>query len=307
LYPVVGPEPQGPAELDLPDREVGDGYDQLAQALSRAGDQHLAIDTSSSLDLRRLSTRELRAERDRLRQLLDQAPRDQARELARASARRAEADQALAQLTTSTDPQRDGRGMLRLRWRAGPASADRTAALVACQQADRAHDAELALRRQQQRRAGWLEANAHLGPAYRQVVRELAWQRRACGLAAEHEPLAYLRQELGSVPESSRGRRAWRQAAATIEDYRRSYQVTDPDHALGPAPRQPAQRTAWQQARQAITRVQGRQRRSNRDRQPQRDAAPRPFPVDRHQQNQPPRRPGRDAPPRRSGPERAAG
>ena len=42
LYPVVGPEPQGPAELDLPDREVGDGYDQLAQALARAGDQTLA-------------------------------------------------------------------------------------------------------------------------------------------------------------------------------------------------------------------------------------------------------------------------
>jgi AAA domain/TrwC relaxase len=212
LYPVVGPEPQGPAELDLPDREVGDGYAQLAQALSRAGDQTLAIDTQSSLDLRRLSTRELRAERDRLRQLLDQAPRDRARELARASARRAEADQTLEQLTTSSDPQRQGRRMLRLRWRAGPAAADRAAALVARQQADRAHDAELALRRQQQRRAGWLEANAHLGPAYRQVVRELAWQRRAGGLAAEHEPPTYLRQELGPVPNSTRGRRAWRQA-----------------------------------------------------------------------------------------------
>jgi conjugative relaxase-like TrwC/TraI family protein len=110
LYPVVGPEPQGPAELDLPDRDVGDGYAQLAQALSRAGDQTLAIDTPSSLDLRRLPTAELRAERDRLRALLDQAPRDRSRELQRASARRAEADQALEQLTTSSDPQRQGRG-----------------------------------------------------------------------------------------------------------------------------------------------------------------------------------------------------
>jgi conjugative relaxase-like TrwC/TraI family protein len=104
LYPVVGPEPQGPAELDLPDRDVGDGYEQLARALARAGGQTLAIDTQSSLDLRRLSTRELRAERDRLRQLLDQVPRDRARELARASARRAQADQALEQLTTNSDP-----------------------------------------------------------------------------------------------------------------------------------------------------------------------------------------------------------
>jgi conjugative relaxase-like TrwC/TraI family protein len=306
LYPVVGPEPQGPAELDLPDREVGDGYAQLAQALSRVGDQRLAIDTPSSLDLRRLSTAELRAERDRLRHLLDQAPRDQSRELARASARRAEADQALAQLTTTSDPQRHGRGMLRQRRRGEPPSADRAAALVARQQADRAHDNELALRRQQQRRAGWLEANAHLGPAYRQVVREVAWQRRAAGLAAEHEPPAYLRQELGPVPESTRGRRAWRQAAAAIEDYRRSHQVTDPDHALGPAPRQPAQRTAWQHARQAVERVQGRQRHPDRDRQPQRDAPSRASPIDRFQRDQPPPRP-RDAQPRRSGPERAAG
>jgi conjugative relaxase-like TrwC/TraI family protein len=305
LYPVVGPEPQGPAELDLPDREVGDGYAQLAQALSRAGDQRLAIDTPSSLDLRRLSTAELRAERDRLRRLLDEAPRDRARELARASARRVEADQALAQLTTTSDP-RQGRGMLRQRRRGEPPSADRAVALVARQQADRAHDAELALRRQQQRRAGWLEANAHLGPAYRQVVRELAWQRRATGLAAEHEPPAYLRQELGPLPESTRGRRAWRQAAAAIEDYRRSHQVTDPDHALGPAPRQPAQRTAWQHARQAAERVQGRQRHPNRDRQPQRDAPSRASPIDRFQRDEPRPRP-RDAQPRRSGPERAAG
>jgi ribosomal protein L12E/L44/L45/RPP1/RPP2 len=44
LYPVVGPEPQGPAELDLPDREASDGYAQLAQALSRAGEQLTAAD-----------------------------------------------------------------------------------------------------------------------------------------------------------------------------------------------------------------------------------------------------------------------
>jgi hypothetical protein len=267
----------------------------------------LAIDTPSSLDLRRLSTRELRAERDRLRQLLDQAPRDRAQELARASARRAEADQALAQLTSSSDPQRHGRGMLRLPWRAGPAPADRAAALVARQQADRAHDNELALRRQQQCRDGWLEANAHLGPAYRQVVRELAWQQRARGLAAEHEPPAYLRQELGPVPKSTRGRRAWRQAAAAVEDYRRSHQVTDPDHALGPPPHEPAQRAAWQHTRQAVARVRGRQRRPERGRQPQRGAASRPSPVNRFQEDQPLPRPERDAQPRRSGPERAAG
>jgi conjugative relaxase-like TrwC/TraI family protein len=85
LYAVVGPEPQGTGELDLPDREQPDGYLQLAQALSRAGGQSLAMDTPSSPDLRRLSTAELRAERDRLRRQLDQAPRDRSRELTRAT------------------------------------------------------------------------------------------------------------------------------------------------------------------------------------------------------------------------------
>jgi hypothetical protein len=302
LYPVVGPEPQGPNELDLPDRELGDGYDQLAQTLSRAGDQRLAIDTPSSLDLRRLSTAELRAERDRLRALLDQAPRDRTRELARASARRAEADHVLERLTTNRDQERQGRGMLRLPWRVEPASADRAAALLARQQADRAHDVELALRQNQQRRAGWLEANAHLGPAYRQVVRELAWQSRAHGLAAEHEQPGYVREELGPVPASTRGRRAWRQAAAAIEDYRRASGISDPEQALGPVPREPAQRAAWQHARQAIARVQGRQRHPDRDRQPQRAAASHPSPIDRHPQDEARPRSERDLPPRRRAP-----
>jgi conjugative relaxase-like TrwC/TraI family protein len=306
LYPVVGPEPQGPAELDLPDREVGDGYDQLAQALSRSGGQTLAIDTPSTLDLRRLSTAQLRAERDRLRALLDQAPRDRARELARASVRRAEVDQAL-QLTANNQPPHQGRGMLRLPWRGGPAGADPGVVAVARQQADRAADAELKLRQQQQRRAGWLEANAHLGPAYRQVVRELAWQRRAHGLALEQEQPEYLRGELGPVPQSTRGRRAWRQTAAAIEDYRRSYGITDRSQALGQMPREPAQRAAWQHARQAIAKVQGRQRSADRDRQPHRTAASHPSPIDCHQHDQARTRSGRDVSPRRPGPERAAG
>jgi conjugative relaxase-like TrwC/TraI family protein len=301
LYPVVGPEPQGPAELDLPDRDPGNGYTQLAQTLARSGDQTLAIDTPSSLDLRRLSTAELRAERDRLRALLDQAPKDRTRELERASAGRAEADQALERLTANNDQERLGRGMLRLPWRAEPAGAGPGVVAVARQQADRAHTTELALRRQQQRRAGWLEANAHLGPTYRQVMRELAWQRRASGLAAEHHQPAYLREELGPVPESTRGRRVWRQAAAAIQDYRHTYGITDPDQALGPAPREPVQRAAWQHARTAAQRTKERQRTPNRQ---ERTAATRP--IDRSQHD-PTQSQDQRAPARRRGPERAAG
>jgi conjugative relaxase-like TrwC/TraI family protein len=186
LYAVVGPEPQGTGELDLPDREQPDGYLQLAQALSRAGGQSLAIDTPNSLNLRWLSTAELRAERDRLRRLLDQAPRDRTRELQRATVYREQAEQALAAYRQPAGHR--SAGMLRWLRRGDDQPAGMPGGLaVATQQANRAHDRERELRQHQHVRDGWLEANAHLGPQYRQVVRALAWQRRATGLAIEQE------------------------------------------------------------------------------------------------------------------------
>jgi hypothetical protein len=293
LYAVVGPEPQGGGELDLPDREQPDGYLQLAQALSRAGGQTLAIDTPTSLDLERLSTAELRAERDRLRRQLDQGPRDRSRELARTTTHREQAEQALAAHQPSTGRQLGGM----LRW--SRTSNDQPAQLpgglaVAAQQANRAHDRERELRQHQQRRDGWLEANAHFGPQYRQVVRALAWRRRATGVAVEVDRPGYVLQELGPVPESTRGRRAWRQAAAEIEHYRRSYQITDPDRALGPEPHGPAQRADRQRVRTAIEWVQAKQRAAERTRDTQ-------STVERTSQPRPHQQRGR------RGPERAAG
>jgi hypothetical protein len=293
LYAVVGPEPQGAGELDLPNRERPDGYLQLAQALARAGGQRLAIDTPSSLDHQRLSTAELRAERDRLRRQLDQAPRDHGRELARATANREAAERVLAAHQPSTG--RRPAGMLGWLRRGQELPAGMPGGLaVATQQADRANDRERELRQHQQRRHGWLEANAHLGPQYRQVVRALAWQRRATGLAVEQDRPGYVLEMLGPVPGSTRGRRAWRLAAAEIEQYRRSYHITDPDRALGLEPRDPAQRADRQRVRAAIERVQAKQRAADRsrDRQP---TSERPSQPRAHEQRG------------RQGPERAAG
>jgi hypothetical protein len=293
LYAVVGPEPQCAGELDLPDREQPDGYLQLAQALSRAGGQTLAIDTHSSLDLQRLSTAELRAERDRLRRQLDQMPRDRSRELARATAHREHAEQTLAAHQPATGRQ-PGR-MLRWSRRSNDQPAQVPGGLaVATQQASRAHDRERELRQHQQRRQGWLEANAHLGPQYRQITRVLAWQRRATGLAVEANRPGYVLEALGPVPESTRGRRAWRHAAAQIEQYRRTYQITDPDRALGLEPHDSTQRADRQRVRTAIDRVQVKQRTADRSRdtQPTSERANQPRP---HQQRG------------RQGPERAAG
>jgi hypothetical protein len=241
----------------------------LQLALARAGGHTLAIDTPSSPDLRRMSTAELRAERDRLRQQLDQAPRDRRRELARATAHREQAEAALATLQQPTGRQPAGMlGWLR-RGRDQLAGVPGGVA-VATQQVNRAHDRERELRQHQQRRAGWLEANAHLGPQYRPVVRTLAWQRRPTGLAVETERPGYVLEALGPVPASTRGRRAWRQAAAEIEQYRQAYHITDPDRALGSEPHDAAQRADRQRARTAIERVHAKQRAADRtqDRQP---------------------------------------
>ena len=125
-------------------------------------------------------------------------------------------------------------------------------------------------------------------------MRALAWQRRATGLAIEADRPGYVLDALGPVPASTRGRRAWRHAAAEIEQYRRSYQITDPDRALGPEPHDPAQRAARQRARSAIERVQAKQRAADRthERQPTSERPNQPRPRE---------------PRGRRGPERAAG
>ena len=125
-------------------------------------------------------------------------------------------------------------------------------------------------------------------------MRTLAWQRRATGLAVDADRPGYVLEALGPVPASTRGRRAWRHAATQIEDYRRSYRITDPVRALGPQPADPAQRADRQRARTAIERVQAKQRATDRSHQRQ--------PTSEHTR-QP--RPGEQR--GRQGPERAAG
>jgi hypothetical protein len=220
-------------------------------------------------------------------------PRDRTRELERATAHREQAEQALAAFPPPTG--RVSPGMLRWRRRSSDQPAGMPGGLaVATQQVNRAHDRERELRQDQQRRQGWLEANAQLGLQYRQVVRTLAWQRRATGMAVEADRPGYVLEALGPVSESTRGRRAWRQAAAEIEQYRRTYHITDPERALGSEPQDSAQRAHRQRARMAIDRVQARQRAVDRSREPQPTGEP---------SNQPRPR----APRGRPGPERVAG
>jgi conjugative relaxase-like TrwC/TraI family protein len=317
LYAVVGPEPHDDAgELDLPEVDHGDALAQVGRAMRKDASQYLAIDTASTPDPRHLSTAELRAERDRLAAQLAEAPRDRARELRRATQRRQQAEAELAaRREQSAAMLRRGRA----RERAG-------AEAVAGQQADRATRREQELRAHQQRRAGWFEEHAPVAGAYRRMVRALAWQQRARGLACEaidQDRPGYLREALGPVPESTRGRRAWRPAAAQVEEPRSVYGISDPERALGPIPQEARQRADWQRATAAIERVHHKQRiaerthesmhmksiagdgRGVRLQEHRRGRGPT-EPPERHQQHPARTHPERDAP-GRQGPERAAG
>jgi hypothetical protein len=270
IYTQVGPEPAAGEVDDLPERELPDGYQQLAQAIGRDGSQQLALDTTALLDLRRLSTRQLRAERDRLARLLAQAPKDQTRRLASATRRRQDADRDLAAATARRKVAagrvdqlgRLGglghrRELAEARQQLGLAE---TAERLARRQADRAGTTELAARRAQQQRAGWLEAHPDLTQQWRQVTRELAWQQRARQVAAEAQRPAWQERALGPLPEGIRSRRAWRQTAAQLADYRDRYGIHDPEQALGPEPKggDLEQRRAWRACRTAAERVRVR-------------------------------------------------
>jgi hypothetical protein len=119
----------------------------------------------------------------------------------------------------------------------------------------------------------------------------------------------YLRDVLGPVPASTRGKRAWRHGAAAVTEYRAVWGITDPDQALGPQPHDPAQRADWQRARAAVERVHHKQRVADRARQhqPTREQQATGEHQATHQQHRPARPHERDARSGRQGPERAAG
>jgi conjugative relaxase-like TrwC/TraI family protein len=280
IYTQVGPEPHVGEVDDLPERELPDGYQQLAQAIGRDGSQQLALDSAVRLDLRRLSTRELRAERDRLVRLLAQAPKDQTRRLARATRRRQDAERDLATATARRQTaavrvaelgRLGGLGHRRELAAAGRQHAlAETAEQLAHHQANRAGAAELAARRAQQQRAGWVEAHPDVAQQWRQITGELAWQQRARAAGVEAKRPAWQERALGPLPESVHGRRAWRHTAAQLADYRDRYGIGDPEQALGPQPKggDLEQRRAWRACRTAAERVRAR---TEPTRQPDRD------------------------------------
>jgi conjugative relaxase-like TrwC/TraI family protein len=233
LYLTVGPEPLGPDdERPHPSREAQAPEELLARVLTRDGSKTLASDTPNLPDVRRLSTRQLRAERDRLAQLRAACPPDRSRELRLATVGAAEAEQARQQARTGHQAAAEQVAVLEGSWghrRDLGAARERLvlaehALRTTTGQADQAAERLGILRRAQQRHQGWLEAHdADLRVQERAVVREDAWRRRVDQRALAMDPPGWLLAELGPVPTDPKERRMWRVAAAELDGYRRAY------------------------------------------------------------------------------------
>jgi len=241
LYLTVGPEPLGPDdERPHPARETRAPEELLARVLARDGSKTLATDTPDLLDARRLSTAELRTERDRLAEARATCPPDRSRELQLATRRAAAAEQARQQARTDHQAAAEQVAALTGSWRHRRELAPARERLVLAEhglrtttgQADQAAERLGILRRAQQRHLGWLEAHdADLRVRERAVAREDAWRRRVDQRAVALDPPGWLLAELGPVPRDPQERTAWRAAAAELDGYRRAYGLDHP----GPA------------------------------------------------------------------------
>jgi conjugative relaxase-like TrwC/TraI family protein len=233
LYLTVGPEPLGPDdERPHPSREAWAPEELLARVLTRDGSKMLASDTPDLPDVRRWSTAELRAERDRLAALRAACPPDRSRELRLAAQRATKAEQARQQARTDHQAASEQVAALAGSWRRRrelPAARDRLvlaehAVATTTGQADQAAERLGVLRRAQQRHLGWLEAHdAELRVQERALGRELGWRGRVDQRALVLDPPSWLVAELGPVPADPQERAVWRVAAAELDAYRRAY------------------------------------------------------------------------------------
>jgi conjugative relaxase-like TrwC/TraI family protein len=241
LYLTVGPEPLGPDdERPHPSMEPRAPEELLARVLARDGSKTLATDTLDLPDVRRLSTRELRAERDRLSELRRSCPPDRSRELCLATQRATEAEQSRHQARADHTTASEQVAALAGSWlRRGDRATARDRLVLAehalqtsTGQADQAAERLGVLRRAQQRHLGWMEAHDdELRIQERAVAREDAWRRRVDQRALALDPPGWLVAELGPVPSDPQERGVWRLAAAELDGYRRAYGLDHP----GPA------------------------------------------------------------------------
>jgi conjugative relaxase-like TrwC/TraI family protein len=236
LYLTVGPEPLEEAHPH-PRGERLEPEQLLSRVLSRDGGKTLAGDTPVRVDVRRLSTRQLRAQRDGLAALRAGCPPDRSRELARARERAGELE--AARRAAQLEQQAATAALAQVQWRRwhhcdAAAARDRVtlaehALTTVTGQAEHASERVGVLRRAQQARAGWLEQHADLPVLERANARELAWRQRVDERAVALTQPGWLVEALGPMPPAERPaeQRAWLATAVALDSYRRAYGLDD--------------------------------------------------------------------------------
>jgi hypothetical protein len=234
LYLTVGPEPLAVEEAHPhPQGERLEPEQLLGRVMTRDGSKTLAGDTPTAVDVRRLSTRQLRDQREELAKLRASCPPDRSRELQRARERATDletarqAAQAEHQAAIAALAQVQGR-----RWhrREQAAARDRVtlaehAFATVTGQAEQAAERVGVLRRAGQERAGWLEQHQELPLLERATARELAWRQRVDERAVALTQPGWLVEALGPMPGAERPaeQRAWLATAVALDGYRRAY------------------------------------------------------------------------------------
>jgi conjugative relaxase-like TrwC/TraI family protein len=265
---LIAPDHQDTRHVTDP---LGDRVEATLRAMRRPGEQVFAIDHDLAADVRALSVAELRGERDQLAELLAGAPTPVAQRIGLAAERQGQAEERLAQAQQAAQAAAGGwwgRGRRMFRPTGRPARREPDVTLAnAVRVAEEAARELVDLRRREQQRTAFLERHQPTAIRYTAIVRELGWHSRATARALEVERPAWLTEMLGEPPETSRGRRAWQQTVARLQNYRDAYPGGDADRPFGSEPAHDlAQRRAWRACRHAVDRFQRQHR--TRDHRP---------------------------------------
>jgi conjugative relaxase-like TrwC/TraI family protein len=249
LY-MVGPRPLDPDTTAHAPTTERSPEELLASGLSTSKAQTLAVDHLLDPSLLTWTIADLFAEQRRLRLIVADAPEDRTRGI-EALTRTRDAlvddihglDQRRAELTEQHRPRRERRR--------GP---DPDLLLVEAKRADleqRLANVELDLDTalaSARARETFLDEHA---PVLRRLeqIDDILYDRidRAVCRAINDQP-TYLTRALGALPLNGEPVSAWIDAATVIETYRLERGVTDKHHPLGPEPRDPFDRSAWQEA-----------------------------------------------------------
>ncbi|MGH8904601.1 MAG: hypothetical protein ACRDYA_23685 [Egibacteraceae bacterium] len=268
------PEAASPGVLDLAPPASRDPYDVAVAALGRSAPQLMAIDAAAEAERPHpsmLSTQQLRAERDELAALFAGAPKDQRRVHRRTVEQLGAVEAQLAGVQARVG-ERESWLASHARGLAGLAHRDETKATRADlanlrQQQSWLEEKLAGLKQRERQRAAWDETHTSDVEGGRVVAAELAWRSKARCTARTVDAPAWLGSLLGSIPDSTRGRRAWRAAAEQAEGYRDRYHVQA--NGLGERPTDLGQLRAWRACHETAHHLSERGRVLNGEREQQ--------------------------------------